>query len=158
MHNLLPWHSPGLVMRIVSRLRGGLERRQSIFIPETFVKVIPLQSTGFIFITLRVVILSAKSWPSERFGYKFNSRSHPGILLHVWNFVKNKFSSTNVWVFGVGETAFRGVTRRDEVGSWGPLPLQGSSGLLKAKQWSRKISKGLPISWQCHLFCSVNIE
>lgn len=36
-------------MRIVSRLQGGLERRQSIFIPETFVKVTPLQSTGFIF-------------------------------------------------------------------------------------------------------------
>lgn len=28
-------------MRIVSVLRGGLERRQSIFIPETFVKVVP---------------------------------------------------------------------------------------------------------------------
>lgn len=48
-------------MRIVSGLQGGLERRQNIFIPETFVKVIPLQSTGFIFIMLRAVILSAKS-------------------------------------------------------------------------------------------------
>ncbi len=86
-------------MRIVSGLQGGLERRQSIFIPETFVKVIPLQSTGFIFIMLRAVILSAKSRSSDRSGCKFNSRSHSGILLHVWNFVKNKFSSKNVQVF-----------------------------------------------------------
>lgn len=48
-------------MRIVSRLQGGLERRQSSFIPETFVKAIPLQSTGFIFLMLRVLALSAKS-------------------------------------------------------------------------------------------------
>jgi len=70
-------------MRIVSRLQGGLEGCQHIFTPETFVKVISLQSSGFIFITLLTVILSAKSCCSNGLGYKFNFHSHVGLPLHV---------------------------------------------------------------------------
>lgn len=106
-------------------------------IPETFVEVISLQSASFIFI---VLILSAKSRFSNRLVYNFVPCRALLTSLKLW---KDWNPSDKTYTFTVWRKAYRGITRRD--GSLGPLPLQGSPGLLKAKQWSRNMSRE-PIS------------
>lgn len=114
------------------------------YIPETFVKTIPLQSTGFVFIMLCRVVSSAESCPADGFGSKINSRSNSGILLHVPNGVRTTSCWRNTRVLGAenGERVFSGDAERNEVRSRGPLPLQGSADLLKPKQWGGKHKRG----------------
>lgn len=68
--------------------------------------------------------------------------------------VKSKFFSLTQWLQGWRERGYGEITRPDEIGSWGLLPIWASSGLFKAKQWS---SRGTIIANMiCHCCSYVN--